>query len=454
MADFTFLKGNIETIILSALYENDKYGYELAKEIKEKTSNKYEIKQPTLYAYLRRLEEDDLIVSYWGESSNGGRRRYYKITKNGKENYERFMSEWNFQKSVLDDLVDTDAATTDVKQSDVTPMFGRKSGRRKSKDTFKSSLDEQDEIARRLSELVGAQKQDEQTNQQENTVVTDTKSDEATQQKQINDDVAAVAEEQKTFKEESAVEEVVETVQEEKKAIVEQNDKSKFDVQQESADVFIKNFDERAREVANHSNTDDENYQHVLMNVIGDQLNDVDKAADAAAATSTYYEGAPTGLEEIADNLAKEGIQVRIYNHATAIYKSKMLIPLARVLCETSWLTYAIAFVYFGILALTFNWTPFVITMGALIAIPIAFSIHAIIDPTRKDKPPFNFKIVIIAVSVIALIIILCAVGFSALDGKVFTDSQAVAVKILIPVGIAILLPASVSIYYLLYRKY
>ena len=92
-ADFTFLKGNIETIILSALYENDKYGYELAKEIKKKTSNKYEIKQPTLYAYLRRLEEDDLIVSYWGDSSNGGRRRYYKITKNGKSNYEQFMSE-------------------------------------------------------------------------------------------------------------------------------------------------------------------------------------------------------------------------------------------------------------------------------------------------------------------------------------------------------------------------
>lgn len=436
-ADFTFLKGNIETIILSALYDNDKYGYELAKEIKEKTSNKYEIKQPTLYAYLRRLEEDDLIVSYWGESSNGGRRRYYKITKNGKENYEKFMSEWNFQKSVLDDLVDSDATTTDVKQSDVTPMFGRKSVRRKTKDSYKSALDEQDEIARRLSELVGGQKEEAEPQEP-----------------------ASVAEDTPTQTEACEVVEqiiVEEVVEEPKQPAAVTNDKSRFDVKQESADVFIKRFDERAKEVSERDLTEQsegENYQHVLLNVIGDQLDDVDRTADTTGVHTTYYEGAPTGLEEIADSYAKEGIRVRIYNHATATYKSKMLIPLARVLCETSWLTYAIAFIYFGILALTFNWTPFIITLGALIAVPLGFSIHAIIDPTRKDKPAFNFKIVIIVAGVIALIIALCAVGFSALDGKVFSDPQAISVKILIPVGIAILLPAAVGIYYILYRKY
>ncbi|MCX4287322.1 MAG: PadR family transcriptional regulator, partial [Clostridia bacterium] len=96
MGDFTFLNGNIETIILCSLYNNDKYGYEIAKEIKERTSNKYEIKQPTLYSYLKRLEEDDLIVSYWGENSNGGRRRYYKLTKTGKDNCKQFISEWQY----------------------------------------------------------------------------------------------------------------------------------------------------------------------------------------------------------------------------------------------------------------------------------------------------------------------------------------------------------------------
>ena len=48
--DFTFLKGNIETIILCSLYNRDKYGYEIAKDIKDTTENAYEIKQPTLYS--------------------------------------------------------------------------------------------------------------------------------------------------------------------------------------------------------------------------------------------------------------------------------------------------------------------------------------------------------------------------------------------------------------------
>ena len=65
VGNFDFLKGNIETIILNALYGGDKYGYDITREIKEKTDNQYEIKQPTLYGYLKKLESEKLIESYW-----------------------------------------------------------------------------------------------------------------------------------------------------------------------------------------------------------------------------------------------------------------------------------------------------------------------------------------------------------------------------------------------------
>lgn len=81
VGNFDFLKGNIETIILNALYGGDKYGYDITREIKEKTDNQYEIKQPTLYGYLKKLESEKLIESYWGGESNGGRRKYYKLTQ-------------------------------------------------------------------------------------------------------------------------------------------------------------------------------------------------------------------------------------------------------------------------------------------------------------------------------------------------------------------------------------
>ncbi|MCL2798584.1 MAG: PadR family transcriptional regulator, partial [Firmicutes bacterium] len=93
MANFGFLKGNIETIILNSLFTGDKYGYEIAKEIKEKTNNQYEIKQATLYSYLKRLETRDLVRSYWGEESHGGRRRYFALSDHGREECKKFSAE-------------------------------------------------------------------------------------------------------------------------------------------------------------------------------------------------------------------------------------------------------------------------------------------------------------------------------------------------------------------------
>lgn len=445
--DFTFLKGNIETIILCSLYNNDKYGYEIAKEIKERTSNKYEIKQPTLYAYLKRLEDDDLIVSYWGENSNGGRRRYYKLTRTGKSNCEQFISEWQYQRSVLSDLVDGTAEGTEITQNEATPLFGRRSQRKGKKNTFKSALDEQDEIARRLSELVGAQERQ----------ISEAQSDEHGQGTTAITQISASHEDAATSTDEVDKQSIVETRQ----ISIEEFEqaKARFEVNQDNAEVFLHNFEERAKEVSEREpgESEGENYQHVLMGVLGEQLEDMREASDHES-RQAYYNDQPLGLEDVADSLAKEGIRVRIYNHVTATYKSKMLIPLSKVLCQTAWITYAIAFIYYGILALTSisinNWTAFVITLGALLIVPIGFSINAIIDPTRKDKPTFNFKIAIITTLIIAVIIVLASVGFSAIYNTEFSNYIAVSKQILIPLGIAVLLPISIVIYNLFYKKY
>ena len=42
------LRGNINTIILSALYSGDRYGYEIVNEIEKKSRGQFTIKQPTL----------------------------------------------------------------------------------------------------------------------------------------------------------------------------------------------------------------------------------------------------------------------------------------------------------------------------------------------------------------------------------------------------------------------
>ena len=449
--DFTFLKGNIETIILCSLYKEDKYGYEIAREIRNRTRNRYQIKQPTLYSYLKRLEEDHLITSYWGETSNGGRRRYYSLTNVGRANCQQFISEWEYQRNVMSDLVDGTADGVEMTQDEATPLFGRRTQRRSRNPEFRSQMDEQDEVARRLRELSGE--------------------NETAEEDEFADDIAAEYIAEKRIEEEVVATEAAPPVETAfKPAETESEDsKSIFELNQDNVEDFMQQFEKRAleaeRQVPTAERNEGENYQHVLMGVLGDQLDGMKNLSETSNLTTLYYEDHPAALEDVADSLAKEGIRIRIYNHATAAYKPKVLIPHSKVLCQTACLTYAFAFLYFGIFALASiaaktpsgilaPWKAFLITLAALIVIPVGFAVYAILDPTRKDKPKFNFKIAIIVASVICAIVVLAAIGFSALGNTEFSDYTSVSKQILIPLGIALLLPVFVGVYELLYRQY
>lgn len=71
-------------LILIELSTGNKYGFELTKAIEDKSNQKIQIKQPTLYTVLKKLEKSKFISSYWEDSEIGGKRHYYKITENGK----------------------------------------------------------------------------------------------------------------------------------------------------------------------------------------------------------------------------------------------------------------------------------------------------------------------------------------------------------------------------------
>ncbi|MGG0459737.1 PadR family transcriptional regulator [Priestia aryabhattai] len=97
------LKGHIDTLILSLLHQRDMYGYELAKIVREKSEEQFELKEGTLYLSLKRLEKNNWISSYWGdEQGPGGRRKYYKVTSLGTQNFEAKRLEWQFVKKMMD----------------------------------------------------------------------------------------------------------------------------------------------------------------------------------------------------------------------------------------------------------------------------------------------------------------------------------------------------------------
>lgn len=99
------LRGHTDTIILGLLQDGDKYGYEITKLVSENSDHLYELKEATMYSSLKRLEKDGYISSYWGDESQGGRRRYYRVTDNGRELYKSNKRQWDYAKKILDKLM-------------------------------------------------------------------------------------------------------------------------------------------------------------------------------------------------------------------------------------------------------------------------------------------------------------------------------------------------------------
>lgn len=99
------IRGHTETIILACLMQGDSYGYRINKAIREKTEDLYELKEATLYTAFKRLEENGDINSYWGDEKSGARRRYYTITRDGRQTFQRLKEEWQTAKVLIDKLI-------------------------------------------------------------------------------------------------------------------------------------------------------------------------------------------------------------------------------------------------------------------------------------------------------------------------------------------------------------
>ncbi|NLP48740.1 MAG: helix-turn-helix transcriptional regulator [Clostridiales bacterium] len=102
MISSDLIRGHLDAIILKLLSEKDRYGYEISKEIFARSQEQFQIKEATLYAVFQRLEKKELIESYSGNVSHGGKRRYYRITKLGRAYLLQGIEEWKLTKRVID----------------------------------------------------------------------------------------------------------------------------------------------------------------------------------------------------------------------------------------------------------------------------------------------------------------------------------------------------------------
>lgn len=87
------IKGSLPLLILDTLSRGSSYGYQIAKEIREKSEAVLDFQEGALYPTLHRLEKEGLIEAYT-RTVDGRERRYYRLTESGHGVLTREHEEW------------------------------------------------------------------------------------------------------------------------------------------------------------------------------------------------------------------------------------------------------------------------------------------------------------------------------------------------------------------------
>lgn len=98
-------KGSTVILILTLLDQRPMYGYEMIKEIEDRSSGVFTFKEGTLYPILHTLENENMVEAYWVDTDGGRKRKYYRITKQGRLHLKEKQEEWKTFRTAVDKVL-------------------------------------------------------------------------------------------------------------------------------------------------------------------------------------------------------------------------------------------------------------------------------------------------------------------------------------------------------------
>lgn len=91
-------KGSLDLAILAVLWNERLYGLDILRRLE---SASLEVAEGTLYPILLRLKNDGLLESTWVEAEAGHPRKYYWLTRAGRERGRSMVQSWDaFSQSI------------------------------------------------------------------------------------------------------------------------------------------------------------------------------------------------------------------------------------------------------------------------------------------------------------------------------------------------------------------
>ena len=97
--------GGLGMLLLALLAGQDMYGYQMIEELARRSNDVFQMKEGTLYPILHALEKGKYLSSYEQQAPTGRMRKYYKLTRKGRELLADKKTEWaRFHQGVEDVL--------------------------------------------------------------------------------------------------------------------------------------------------------------------------------------------------------------------------------------------------------------------------------------------------------------------------------------------------------------
>jgi PadR family transcriptional regulator PadR len=98
-------RGTIEMILLSLLQQEDKYGYQLSKDLEEQSGGEYLLNEATMYPTLYRLKKNGYLEEKKVQVVGKRFRVYYHLTAEGQSYLEETLHEYRSVCSAIDKVL-------------------------------------------------------------------------------------------------------------------------------------------------------------------------------------------------------------------------------------------------------------------------------------------------------------------------------------------------------------
>ena len=88
------LQGTLDLLILKSLSTGELHGLGVSRRIDQISAGTFQVKPGSLFPALHRLEEAGWLASFWGDSENNRRAKFYRLTSSGLKQLGQEVEDW------------------------------------------------------------------------------------------------------------------------------------------------------------------------------------------------------------------------------------------------------------------------------------------------------------------------------------------------------------------------